>query len=128
MIDRGRLVAEGPTSEIRKMRRAPAVDVTARGDDEAIARALKAAEGVASVKKTETSSDGAVTFRCAWAKKTSDADAAKATEQIVAALVAGGFAVREVRASGGSLEDVFRDLTRGQAGDASDDADGEEAS
>jgi ABC-2 type transport system ATP-binding protein len=124
VIDRGRLVAEGPTADIRKMRRAPAVDVTARGDEDALARAMKSVHGVASVKKTESLSDGVATFRCAWVKKTSDADAARATEAIVAALVAAGGAVREVRASGGSLEDVFRALTRGEgAGDERDDED-----
>jgi ABC-2 type transport system ATP-binding protein len=113
VIDRGRLVAEGTTAEIRKMRRAPAVDVTVRGEEAAATAAMKSVDGVASVKKTESLDGGVATYRCAWAKK-GEGDAAKATEAIVAALVAAGCAVREVRASGGSLEDVFRALTRGQ--------------
>jgi ABC-2 type transport system ATP-binding protein len=122
VIDRGKLVAEGPTGEIRRMRRAKSLDVTARGDAETVLRALRAAAGVASAKRTGgAEGDDAVTYRCAWKKGTSDADMAASTEAIVAALVAAGCAVREVRASGSSLEDVFRALTRGEDGDGDEE-------
>src|SRR5438270_3238655 len=42
VIDRGKLVAEGATRDIRRMRRAPAVDLTVRGATEAIARVASA--------------------------------------------------------------------------------------
>jgi ABC-2 type transport system ATP-binding protein len=121
VIDRGKLVAEGSTRDIRRMRRAPAIDVTVRGVEDAVMGAMKKIDGVASVKRLDALPGEAdvATYRCAWTKKLADADIARATEEIVAALVAGGHAVREARAAGGSLEDVFRDLTRG-AHDARD--------
>jgi ABC-2 type transport system ATP-binding protein len=118
VIDRGKLVADGAVAEIRRMRRAPALDVTVRGAEDAAVAAMKKIEGVASVKKLDAVEGGVATYRCAWAKKLPDADAARASEEIVAALVAAGCAVREARASGGSLEDVFRDLTRAPASEA----------
>jgi hypothetical protein len=97
------------------MRRAPAIDVTVRGAEETVTALLKKIDGVASVKRLDAVADESdvATYRCAWTKKLPDADIAKASEAIVAALVAAGLAVREARAAGGSLEDVFRDLTRG---------------
>ena len=114
VIDRGKLVAEGPTRDIRRMRRAPAVDVTTKGDLEEIVRLLNAIDGVAKVKRIEIvpGEPDVGVYRCKWAKTLADAQLAVATEQIVTNLVARGHAVREVRASGGTLEDVFRDLTR----------------
>jgi ABC-2 type transport system ATP-binding protein len=115
VIDRGKLVADGPTAEIRRMRRAPALDVTVRGAEETATAAMKKVEGVASVKRVDAPAAGAdvATYRCLWTKKLADADVARASEQIIAALVAAGCAVREAHASGGTLEDVFRELTRG---------------
>jgi len=119
VIDRGKLVAEGSTRDIRRMRRAPAIDVTVRGVEDAVVALMKKIDGVASVKRLDAIADEAdvATYRCAWTKKISDADIARASEAIVATLVAASFAVREARAAGGSLEDVFRDLTRGVHGD-----------
>ena len=57
--------------------------------------------------------------RATFAKKLPDAERATATEKCVAALVAAGAGVREVRAAGGSLEDVFASLTHEEAGAAS---------
>jgi hypothetical protein len=51
-------------------------------------------------------------LRATFAKKLPDAERALATEKCVATLVAAGVGVREVRAAGGSLEDVFASLTR----------------
>jgi ABC-2 type transport system ATP-binding protein len=115
VIDRGKLVAEGATRDIRRMRRAPAVEVTVRGEIEALVRILNGVDGVVRVKRTEVlpgEPDVAV-YRCTWAKTLGEGHIAQATETIVGALVAHGHAVREVRAAGGTLEDVFRDLTRG---------------
>jgi ABC-2 type transport system ATP-binding protein len=114
VIDRGRLVAEGATRDIRRMRRAPAVDVTARGDIEELVRVANAVDGVARVKRIEivAGEDDVGIYRCTWAKTLADAQIARATEALVTSLVAHGYPVREVRAAGGTLEDVFRDLTR----------------
>jgi hypothetical protein len=59
-------------------------------------------------------------YRCTWVKTIADGQIPRATEQIVTGLVARGYAVREVRPAGGTLEDVFRDLTRA-ARDAEND-------
>ena len=114
VIDRGKLVAEGATRDIRRMRRAPAVDLTVRGELEAVARVASAVDGVARVKRIEVVSgepDVGV-YRCTWVKTLADAQVARTTETLVAQLVASGQSVREVRPAGGTLEDVFRDLTR----------------
>jgi ABC-2 type transport system ATP-binding protein len=123
VIDRGKLVAEGPTRDIRRMRRAPALDVTARGDIEEIVRVLNAIDGVAKVKRIEIvqGEPDVGVYRCKWVKTLADAHVLRASEQIVTNLVARGYPVREVRPAGGTLEDVFRDLTR-----AARDVDGDE--
>jgi ABC-2 type transport system ATP-binding protein len=123
VIDRGKLVAEGATRDIRRMRRAPAVDVTVRGDIEELVRILNAVDGVVKVKRMEivAGEPDVGVYRCTWVKTLADAQVVRATEQIVTHLVAHGHAVREVRPSGGTLEDVFRDLTRA-ARDAESDA------
>ena len=115
VIDRGKLVAEGATRDIRRMRRAPAVDVTAKGDLETITRLLNAVDGVGRVKRMEVvpGEPDVGVYRCTWAKTIAEGQIPRATEAIVTSLVSYGHAVREVRAAGGTLEDVFRDLTRG---------------
>ena len=122
VIDRGKLVAEGATRDIRRMRRAPAVDVTVRGDLEELVRIMNGVDGVARVKRIEIlpGEPDVALYRCTWVKTLADGHVARATEGVVGALVAHGHAVREVRAAGGTLEDVFRDLTRG-AGEKEDE-------
>ncbi|MGO8997741.1 MAG: ABC transporter ATP-binding protein [Polyangiaceae bacterium] len=122
VIDRGKLVAEGATRDIRRMRRAPAADVTVRGDIEELVRILNAVDGVVKVKRIEivAGEPDVGVYRCTWVKTLADAQVVRATEQIVTHLVAHGYAVREVRPSGGTLEDVFRDLTRAARDDESD--------
>jgi ABC-2 type transport system ATP-binding protein len=46
VIAKGRLVAEGATRDIQRMRRASALDVVARGDREVITKVLHATDGV----------------------------------------------------------------------------------
>ena len=127
VIAKGKLVAEGATKDIQRMRRAGALDVTVRGDREAIAKALKAIDGVANVKRLDDGENAAAnatasatekptdvtTYRCAWTKKLADTDVAAATEKMIASLVALGAHVREAKPAGSSLEDVFTELTRG---------------
>jgi ABC-2 type transport system ATP-binding protein len=112
LIARGRLVAQGPTKDIQKMRRAPALELMVRGAEEQATQALKRVDGISKVELADAGGDGVTTFRCTWAKKLAGHECAAATERAVAALVAAGLGVREVRASGGSLEEVFAELTR----------------
>jgi ABC-2 type transport system ATP-binding protein len=124
MIARGKVVAEGATADIRKMRRATHVEIVVRGDAEKASKIARAIDGVSKV--TSSSQGDVATLRCAWAKKVDAARIASATEEIVAALVASGAGVRDVRASGGSLEDVFAELT-GARGEGDGEAEGDAA-
>jgi ABC-2 type transport system ATP-binding protein len=123
VIAKGKLVAEGATKDIQRMRRAGAIDVTVRGERDVVIKALKSIAGVAKAKALGEPDAGVATYRCTWAKKHAEADVAAATEAMVAALVAAGAHVREVKGAGTSLEDVFTELTRGAvAADADDEA------
>jgi ABC-2 type transport system ATP-binding protein len=111
LVHKGRLVAEGPTEDIRAMRAAGAVEIVVRGDGAAAEAALRAVKGVLDARLLARPGDVSrlrVTLL-------TDSDTAAATERCVAALVAAELGVREVRPAGGSLEDVFAALTRGEA-------------
>jgi len=111
LIDKGKLVKEGTVKDIRALRRSPGLFVRARGDAE---KARAALESIGPWKVRQLSSEGDVSeWRCAWAKKTTDAAAAELAERAVAALVAAGVHVREASPVGSSLEDVFAQLTEG---------------
>jgi ABC-2 type transport system ATP-binding protein len=111
LIHHGRLVAQGSTSEIRAMRQAVAVDVTVRGNVAAADAALRNTPGVASVERVETV-EPFVRFRATFDAAVSPEDRPGATERIVGIMVGAGLGVSEVRACGGSLEDVFAALTQ----------------
>ncbi|HEY1697135.1 MAG TPA: ATP-binding cassette domain-containing protein [Polyangiaceae bacterium] len=111
LMHQGKLVAEGPTETLRGMRTATAVDLVVRGDEAAALKALGAVTGVTKAARAG-GGDGVVRLRATFGKKLGDAERAAATEACVAALVAAGAGVREVRPAGGSLEDVFAALTR----------------
>jgi ABC-2 type transport system ATP-binding protein len=114
LLHKGKLLAEGPTEEIRAMRSSTAVDLVTHGDAEVARAALESVDGVAKVALV---GDGAVSrWRARFAKKLDDAGRAAVTERCVAAVVARGLGVREVRPAGGSLEDVFAALTAQDAG------------
>ncbi len=110
VIARGRLVAEGSIEALRARRRAPSARVVARGDHAAI---VAAATNLAGVKRAsaELLPGGGVALTVDFAD---DADGAAVTEDLVAALVGAGVGVREVVASGASLEQVFAELTQGE--------------
>jgi ABC-2 type transport system ATP-binding protein len=110
LIHRGRLVAEGPTDQIRAMRSTSAVELVARGDGRTAETVLRELEGVSETSELE-SVDGALRLRVTFSKTLTTDDRARATERCVAALVAAGLGVREVRFAGGSLEEVFAALT-----------------
>jgi len=116
LLHKGKLVAEGATERIRSMRSPTAVDITVHGDAPAAIDTLRLVEGVADARATPTSaSDPRVRVRATFGGPGAgvDGDArALATERCVAALVAKGIGVREVRTADGSLEDVFAALTQ----------------
>ncbi len=111
LIHRGRLVAQGSTSDIRAMRQAVAVDVTVRGNVAAADAALRSTPGVASVERVETV-EPFTRFRATFDGALSPEDRPGATERIVGVMVGAGLGVSDVRACGGSLEDVFAALTQ----------------
>jgi ABC-2 type transport system ATP-binding protein len=114
VIAKGKLVAQGATRDIQQMRRSRSLEVTVRGKVDDALRVLNAIEGVAKVAKDVGSAEADVaTLRCTWTKKLPADSAMRAAEAAVAALVGAGIAVREVRGAGGSLEEVFAELTRG---------------
>jgi ABC-2 type transport system ATP-binding protein len=120
LIDKGKLVAQGPTDEIRKMRRTTSLDLVVRGDAAVAEKTLGSVEGVAKVERTDDRDGVIASFRCALGRKLREDGRAEAIERAVAALVAAGLHVREARPAGGSLEEVFAALTK-----ADEDADGD---
>jgi len=115
LIAKGKLLAEGKTADIRKMRRAAALEITVRGDAARALRILRAVQGVAKVKEAPTKEAPTATFHVTWTKKLADSDVDATIEAAVAALVGAGLGVREVAPVGSSLEDVFTELTRDAA-------------
>jgi ABC-2 type transport system ATP-binding protein len=139
LIHRGKIVAEGPTAEIRGLRGGRAVDVSLRGEVAVAEKALSSVEGVAAVTPVATaerdSAEGGsavsrirVTFAEASPGATLEARG-RTVERCAAALVAAGIGIREIRPAGGSLEDVFASLTQEAAhGERVVDATGEAVS
>jgi ABC-2 type transport system ATP-binding protein len=116
LIHHGKLVAEGPTADIRSMRGSSSVEIAVGGEGSAAKKILESVDGISHVALVEGS--GATTrVRASFAKELGAGDRAGATERSVALLVAAGIGVREVRPDGGSLEDVFASLTKEAAGD-----------
>jgi ABC-2 type transport system ATP-binding protein len=114
LIHRGRKVAEGPTAGIRDMRGGAAVEITVHGDRARAEPALKGVDGAGKVTSVHIAGDTA-RLRVELAG-TPDADETGVlAERCVAALVAAGIGVREVKPAAGSLEDVFASLTRDAA-------------
>jgi ABC-2 type transport system ATP-binding protein len=120
LIHHGKLLAEGPTETIRRMRAATSIEIVLRGDAPAAETALRAVQGVASVAPTGAAAADTTRLRVTFAKKLPDAERSAVTETCVAALVTAGLGVREVRPAGGSLEDVFASLTRDGGAEAGD--------
>lgn len=114
LVHRGKLVAQGSTDAIRSMRGGSAVDVVVGGDGAAAASAIERVEGVARVTR-DAAGDGATQLRVRFDKGEggSESSRARITERCVSAAVEAGAGVREVRADGGSLEEVFAALTKG---------------
>jgi ABC-2 type transport system ATP-binding protein len=131
LLHRGKIVAEGPTAEIRAMRGGTAVEFTLRGDAKVAVSILAGIEGVASVGAPGVDASGedgvsrvVVTLAASLAKGATTPARGRTVERCTAALVAAEIGVREARTSGGSLEEVFASLTQ----DAPPDAGEEKAS
>jgi ABC-2 type transport system ATP-binding protein len=133
VISKGKLVASGETKDISHMRKTSTVDVTVRGKPDDALRLLRALQGVAKARrvgsgeKEEKGGEEIFTVRCTFGAIGGPSEVGGGNEggggsafveRIVAGLVTGGFAVREVKPAGGSLEDVFADLTRDAAASA----------
>lgn len=115
VIDRGKLVTEGTLEELAKKRRSAGLVLTLRGAEAAALAAVRAIEGVARAEATKGKEEGVVTVRVTWSKKIDPEATARAAEQVVAAAVGAGLAVREARSLTSNLEDLFVELTgRGQ--------------
>jgi ABC-2 type transport system ATP-binding protein len=134
VIAKGKLVAQGETRDLAKMRRTSAAHVTVRGRVEDAKKALRGVRGMGNVRevtaaKPDKTDEQTHSFRFT-AKAKDDVDGVALVEQAVAALVQAGVAVREVRAAEGSLEDLFAELTSGRSSaddDGDDDTDDERA-
>ncbi len=118
LLHEGKLRAQGPTEEIRAMRAATSVDLLVSGAADRAEQILRAVEGV--VKVTPQTNGGLTRLHVRFAKSLPQAARATATEACVAAVVGAGAGVRDVRASGGSLEEVFAALTREPGAPAGD--------
>jgi len=112
VIAKGKLVAQGATRDIQQMRRSRVLEVTVHGKVDEALRVLRAIDGVARVAREGVPDADVATLRCSWSKKLAPDRAMLAAEAVVAALVGAGVGVREVRGAGGSLEEVFAELTR----------------
>ncbi len=111
VIARGRLVAEGSIDEIRAMRRASGVRVSARGNKKRALEIARKLEGVARAEAERVGEDLlslSITF-C------DDAESGAVTEALVSGLVHEGIGVRELNPQGKSLESVFAELTAVEA-------------
>ena len=108
VIAKGKLVAAGTLDSIEKKRRSVGVVVVARGSVD-----TKVLEGKG--KLTVTQDGELVTIRCKWSKKLEQEAVVAATEDLVAAIVKAGGAIREVRPDKSSLEEVFAELTSSEA-------------
>jgi ABC-2 type transport system ATP-binding protein len=120
LLHRGKIVAAGPTGEIRAMRGGSRVEFTLRGDPEVAVGVLTGIEGVASVASDAPRAGVGrvvVTFPAGPAGDANVEARALTVERCTAALVAAGIGVREARTSGGSLEEVFASLTQDAPGD-----------
>jgi ABC-type multidrug transport system ATPase subunit len=107
VISKGSLVAQGSIDDLRKLSRSRAVRVTVAPGGDAKA-ALASNE---SISRVEDVGDGA--FVITWRDGVEDVD--KATESVATSLVQAGLGLRELVSVKASLEQVFAELTEGEA-------------
>jgi ABC-2 type transport system ATP-binding protein len=114
LIHRGRLVAQGPTAEICAMGQVSNLDLVLRGDARRAAQTLGSIAGVRGVTQGETT-EGVTRMRAHLVPGVSEIARRTLVEQAIAALVQAEIGVQDVRSAGGSLEDVFAELTAATA-------------
>lgn len=124
MIAKGKLVAEGTMDALAKKRRSVGVSFLVRGDRSTALSTLRAVAGIAKVEAEDASREGEGITRLDawWTKKLDAADAARATEEAVSALVKAGGFVREVTPKKTTLEEVFGELTSGEPAPSDEEA------
>jgi ABC-2 type transport system ATP-binding protein len=115
LVHKGKLLAQGSIEEVRAMRGATGIEVVVHGDAAAAERALRAVEGVSDAARADSDAGELVRLRARFSEKLGAPERAAAVERCVAALVAAGAGVREVRPAGGSLEDAFAALTHAES-------------
>ncbi|HEX6274170.1 MAG TPA: ATP-binding cassette domain-containing protein [Polyangiaceae bacterium] len=112
VIARGRLVGEGSLAELKARQKGRRLALVVRGAEEAARRALAVVPGVSAIECTAgTEVDDAKRLTLDVSE---DAEPDAVAERAVAALVGAGLGVRSVTRESASLEDVFRELTRGE--------------
>lgn len=117
LIHRGKLIAQGTTEAIRALRLASGVEIAVHSEPVAAERALASVDGIARIEQL-ASHGGIARIRATFDPTSGGDERARATERAIAALVASGLGVREVRSAGGSLEDAFASLTQDTPEDA----------
>ncbi|MDP9034602.1 MAG: ABC transporter ATP-binding protein [Myxococcota bacterium] len=110
LLHRGRLVAQGPTASIRRLRSPTATTFTVRGSTDAATEALLRVAPTARLDVLASAGDVA-TIAATFAEPLEDEDRARFVERGVALLVERGLCVRDVRTAESSLEEVFAKLT-----------------
>jgi len=112
VIARGKLVAEGSIADIQKKRKAVGVSLVLRGEESTIRRDLVGGERFSEVAvRPEGGTGGLLRCEIKWPASASNEEMEKAVEDVVSSLVGAGIFVREVKPIGGTLEDVFAELT-----------------
>ncbi len=112
VIANGKLVAEGTLAEIQNKRRPVGASLVLRGDEGAIRQCLDGNDSVRELTITPEGEARACEFQ--WSRPASAEDSALQLERVVSSLIAAGVHVREVKSLGGTLEDVFQELTRSE--------------
>ncbi len=111
IINRGRLVAQGRTEDLRReLLPEAAFTVVTRADEAALLAACRRAEAAAEVAVV-TSADGWNTFRVALPA------GSPARETLAATLIGAGLALREIAEEKFGLEDIFLAATRRAPGE-----------
>jgi ABC-2 type transport system ATP-binding protein len=111
LLHRGKLAAQGTTEEIRAMRTSTPAEFVVRGEAQRAEAVLREVPGVTGVEHDAAAGE-TVRLEATFDTDMSADGRRRAVEACVAALVAGGLGVQEVRAKG-ALEDVFASLTAG---------------
>lgn len=127
VIAKGKLVTAGTMDDLARKRRSVGVVFVVRGNPEITLSLARAESAIAKAARDEGArnlGDGVHAVNATWNKKVEEGDAARAIEAVVAGLVKAGSAVREVRPVRSSLEEVFAELTRGDARGADEAAEG----